>query len=33
MNSRVRMSYPETNQALEVQLVYPEIVGIKKKQT
>ncbi len=32
MNSRVRLTYPETNRTLEVQLVYPEAANIEKKR-
>lgn len=32
MNSRVRLSYPESNRTVEVQLVYPEASDIEKKR-
>ncbi|GHB86873.1 GreA/GreB family elongation factor [Persicitalea jodogahamensis] len=32
MNSRVRLTYPESNRTLEVQLVYPEVADIEKKR-
>lgn len=32
MNSRVSLIYPETNQTLEVQLVYPEAADITQKR-
>ncbi|GHB63500.1 GreA/GreB family elongation factor [Persicitalea jodogahamensis] len=32
MNSRVRLTYPESNHTLEVQLVYPELANIEKKR-
>lgn len=32
MNSRVRLSYPESGRSVEVQLVYPEAADIEKKR-
>ncbi len=32
MNSRVRLSYPESNRSVEVQLVYPEAADIATKR-